>query len=239
MFLNTHPQKGSWIPLPLNRLVGLVVKASASRAEDSGFESRLCRDFFSGSSHTSDFKIGTPVLPFQAPGIIESALGLVGPVSVYCDWVRWKVGSATSISVWQHIKLSEQIRPWATLACCWNVKQPTNNKQTNLSPSLPSSSLLLPRYLSKGLCCKQQLAGGWSEPPGDHLLPSSSSSSSSSSTDLMTRDSTSSQWDCKLKAAISWGLARASNKSLLPSWSSYLFLIIAIIIIFIKQIWWQ
>ena len=28
------------------RLVGLVVKASASRAEDSGFESRLRRDFF-------------------------------------------------------------------------------------------------------------------------------------------------------------------------------------------------
>ena len=35
-------------------------KASASRAEDPGFESRLCRDFL-GSSHTSDSKIGTPV----------------------------------------------------------------------------------------------------------------------------------------------------------------------------------
>ena len=35
------------------RLVGLVVKASASRAGDSGFESRLRRDI-SGSSHTSD-----------------------------------------------------------------------------------------------------------------------------------------------------------------------------------------
>ena len=44
----------------LNRLVGLVVKASTSRAEDAGFESRLRRDF-SGPSHTSDFKIGTPV----------------------------------------------------------------------------------------------------------------------------------------------------------------------------------
>ena len=28
--------------------------------------------------------------------------------------------------VWQHIKLSEQIRPWGTLACCWDVKRPTN-----------------------------------------------------------------------------------------------------------------
>ena len=42
------------------RLGGLVVKASASGAEDPGFESRLRRDF-SGSSHTSDLKIGTPV----------------------------------------------------------------------------------------------------------------------------------------------------------------------------------
>ena len=27
-------------------------------------------------------------LPCQAPGVIGSAVGLVGPVSVYCDWVR-------------------------------------------------------------------------------------------------------------------------------------------------------
>ena len=31
--------------------------------------------------------------------------------------------------MWQHIKLSEQIRPWDTLACCWDVKQSTS-KQT-------------------------------------------------------------------------------------------------------------
>ena len=35
-------------------------KASASRAEGPGFESRLHRGF-SGSSHSSDLKIGTPV----------------------------------------------------------------------------------------------------------------------------------------------------------------------------------
>ena len=44
----------------VDRLVGLEVTAAASRAEDPGFESRLSRDF-SGSSHTSDLKIGTPV----------------------------------------------------------------------------------------------------------------------------------------------------------------------------------
>ena len=41
-------------------LVGLVVRASASTAEDPGFKSRLRRDFL-GSSHTSDFNIGTTV----------------------------------------------------------------------------------------------------------------------------------------------------------------------------------
>ena len=43
-----------------HRLVGLVVEASTSRAEDPRFESRLRRDFC-GSSHTSDLKTGTPV----------------------------------------------------------------------------------------------------------------------------------------------------------------------------------
>ena len=65
-----------------NRLVGPVVKAFASTAEDQGFDSRLRRDF-SGSSHTSDLDIGTPVATL--PGVIGSTLGLVGPVSVYCD----------------------------------------------------------------------------------------------------------------------------------------------------------
>ena len=37
-----------------------MVKASTSRAEGPGFESRFHRDF-SGSSHTGDLKIGTPV----------------------------------------------------------------------------------------------------------------------------------------------------------------------------------
>ena len=52
-----------------------MVKASALRAEDPGFEFLLHRNFC-GSSHTSDLNIGTPVL------------GLVGPMSGYCDWVR-------------------------------------------------------------------------------------------------------------------------------------------------------
>ena len=41
-------------------LVGLVVEVFSPRAEDPGFDSCLRRDF-SGSSHTNDLKIGTPV----------------------------------------------------------------------------------------------------------------------------------------------------------------------------------
>ena len=83
--------------------VGLVVKASDLRAEDPGWG-------FSGSSHTSDFKIDTPVatLPstWQKKGqwwdwLAQcqytvsgwgrkkgSVMGLVGLVSIYCKWVR-------------------------------------------------------------------------------------------------------------------------------------------------------
>ena len=86
----------------------------------------LAPGFFRGRVIPVTSKLALQWLPCQAPGVIGSALGLVGPVSVYCDWVRWKVWSAASISVWQHVKLSVQIRPWDTLACCWDDKQPTN-----------------------------------------------------------------------------------------------------------------
>ena len=49
----------SCLSIQLARLIGLAVRASASRAEDLGFDSHL-RDF-SRSSHTHDLKIGTPV----------------------------------------------------------------------------------------------------------------------------------------------------------------------------------
>ena len=66
-----------------------MVRAPALRAEDPGFDSRLRREDFSGSSRTSDSKIGTPeASPHQAPGVIGSALELVSSVSVCCDWVR-------------------------------------------------------------------------------------------------------------------------------------------------------
>ena len=72
------------------------------------------------------YKLVLQWLPCQAPGIIGSVLGLVSPVSVYCDWVRWKVGSATSISVWQYLKLSEHVA--GTLS-----NQLTNNRSLQIT----------------------------------------------------------------------------------------------------------
>ena len=80
-------------PSGSQRLVGLVVKASASRAE----ESRLRRDFFRGRVIPVTSKLTLQWLPCQGPGVIGSVLGLVAPVSVYCDWVRCKVWSVTSV----------------------------------------------------------------------------------------------------------------------------------------------
>ena len=37
--------------------------------------------------------------------------------------------------MWQHVKLSLHIRPWDTLASCWDVKQPTINTQSLPSPT--------------------------------------------------------------------------------------------------------
>ena len=59
-------------------LVGLVVKASASRADDPGFESHLRRDF-SGSSHTSGLKIGTPVATLPGAWRYRVSAGIAWP----------------------------------------------------------------------------------------------------------------------------------------------------------------
>ena len=57
------------------------------------------------------------------------------------DWLAWCQYIVTGrdrkfdlqlLSLWQHVQLSEQICPWDALACCWDIKQLTNNK--NYSP---------------------------------------------------------------------------------------------------------
>ena len=54
-------------------------KASASRAEDPGFESRLCRDFFRGRVIPVTQKLALQSLPCQAPGVIGVSSGTCRP----------------------------------------------------------------------------------------------------------------------------------------------------------------
>ena len=136
------------------RLVGLVVKAPASRAVDPGFEPHLRRDF-SRSSHTGYKKLALQWLPCVAPGVIGSVLGLGGPKPVYCDWAWGKVWSTTSVAVWQHVKLSEQIRPQHVAGTLSN--QPTNN----IATAATCSSCVHAWGHSQVHLCQDQEHGAW------------------------------------------------------------------------------
>ena len=73
-------------------LIGLVVRRPPREWKIPG-SSPACAGIFSGSSHTSDLKIGTPVatLPGAWRYRVSAGTGQPSTVSVYSDWVRWKV----------------------------------------------------------------------------------------------------------------------------------------------------
>ena len=112
-----------------HRLVGLVVRRPPPERKIPGSNPAFTRNF-SGSGHTSDSKIGITVTTLPSAWRYRVSAGTGRP----CISILWlgevESWSATSISVWQHVKLSEQIGPWDTIACCWDIKQPTN-KQTS------------------------------------------------------------------------------------------------------------
>ena len=66
-------------------------KASAPRTADPGSIPAFAVDLLPGRVIPLTSKLVLQWLPCQALGVIGSALGLVGLVSVYCDWMRWKV----------------------------------------------------------------------------------------------------------------------------------------------------
>ena len=91
-----------------------------------GFDSCFCHGSFSWSSHTSDFKIGTPVAILPGTGHYRVSTGTGFP-SVRILWLGEIERSATSNAMWQRVQLSKQICPWDTQECCWDIKQQTNN----------------------------------------------------------------------------------------------------------------
>ena len=113
--------------LTSNRLVGLVVRRPPRERKIPG-SNPACAGIFPGSSHTSDLKIGTPVATLPGAWRYRVSTGTGGP-GVRILWLgEMESLVCPSISVWQHVKLSVQIRPWDTLACCWDAKQPTNKQ---------------------------------------------------------------------------------------------------------------
>ena len=87
-------------------------KASALRAEDPMFESCLLRDFSSDSNigawcYRVSTGTGRPCVSILWLGEVESLI-----CNFYLSVAARKI---------------EQIRPWDTLTCCWDIKQPTNN----------------------------------------------------------------------------------------------------------------
>ena len=121
------------IPLPCYRLVGLVVMVSASRAQDLVFNSSFCCGDFSGSSHTSDFKTGSPVAALPGAWRYRVSAGTSWP-GVSTRWGGEVESSATSVSLGQHVNVPEQICSWNTLACCGTL----SNQQTSINISLTS-----------------------------------------------------------------------------------------------------
>ena len=76
-------------------------KVSASRAENPGFESRFC-GIFSGSSHTSDLKIGTLVATLPGAWCYRVSTGTGWP-GVSILWLGEVERLICNFSVWQHV----------------------------------------------------------------------------------------------------------------------------------------
>ena len=75
----------------LDHFVGVVVKASASRAADLRLDFRFFLGDCTELSHTSGLNIGIPVVTLSGAWRYRVSAGTGWHVSVYCDWVRWKV----------------------------------------------------------------------------------------------------------------------------------------------------
>ena len=69
-----------------------------------------------------------------------------------------EVGPDVSVAVWAFYDFSNEVRPWDTLACCWEVKQPTSKINLHWR-----RLLALPVLLNRCLGCTSTLAprSGW------------------------------------------------------------------------------
>ena len=114
-----------------------MVKASLSRAADPGFDSRFLSGDFSGSVILVTLKSAHQWLPCQAPGVIKSAVRLIGLVSVYsgpceikiliCDFYLSVVACAV---VWA----DPSPRDTGMLLGCYTTNNQQNKRTSPLTP---------------------------------------------------------------------------------------------------------
>ena len=116
--------------LTCNHLTGLVVKVSASRAEDPGFKSHVWQDI-SRSSHTSDLKTGTPAATLPAAWCYRVSGGTGWPAVS----ILWLGGVETlicnffpSVAAWKLIWTDPSPRYTSMLLWRW-----ATNKQQSMT----------------------------------------------------------------------------------------------------------
>ena len=147
-----------WTSASFDRLVGLVVRRPPWERKILGLNRACAGIFFRVESyqwlknwHSSDYHARRLALEGQC-----------------WDWLARCQYTVTGwdgkfglqlLSEWQHVKLSEQIRPWDTLACGWDIRQPTSlnfhpwaKGRRPLLPCRPlNSKLLMEKNSSKGV----------------------------------------------------------------------------------------
>ena len=126
-----------------------------------GFESRFSRGSFSRPNHTSDSKIGTPVatLPGAWPYRVSTGAGWPRISTLrLCGITSWICNFCLSVVERAIIRAIPFMRD--TPACCWGVKQPTNNNNAGCFADVEVTSL--PRrvssHISMRACWSQTVA---------------------------------------------------------------------------------
>ena len=97
-----------------------------------------------------DFKIGAPVATQPGAGSYRVRAGTGWP-GVRILWLseREKVWSANSISVGQHVHSSEEILPWDTPACYWDVNQKKKKKKASNQQTILLTPACCRRWTSR------------------------------------------------------------------------------------------
>ena len=144
--------------MPFNSLACLVVKAFASRVADPVFSSRLCRGDSSGSSHTCNLNIGSPVATLPGtwhhsvsaetgwPGVRILCLGAVDSLFNFCNFDLSVAAYTADPSLRYASMLSVYLSICPTIL--WTVGAPYDVK-TNLRHSSFSSAFLTVSLSSK------------------------------------------------------------------------------------------